>query len=31
MTKRKCDKLYVTWKGYSNLFSSWIDRKYIAI
>ena len=25
--KRKGDKLYVKWKGYNNLFSSWIDKK----
>ena len=25
--KRKDDKLYVKWKGYDNLFNSWIDRK----
>ena len=25
--KRKCDKLYVKWKGYNNSFSSWIDKK----
>ena len=23
--KRKSDKLYVKWKGYNNLFNSWID------
>ena len=28
--KRKGDKLYVKWKGYDNLFSSWIDKKDIA-
>ena len=27
--KRKGDKLYVTWKGYDNLFNSWIDKKDI--
>ena len=27
--KRKCDKLYVKWKGYDNLFNSWIDKKDI--
>ena len=27
--KRKGDKLYVNWKGYNNLFNSWIDRKDI--
>ena len=25
--KRKCDKLYVKWKGYDNHFNSWIDKK----
>ena len=25
--KRKGNKLYVKWKGYSNSFNSWIDRK----
>ena len=25
--KRKCDKLYVKWKGYNNHFNSWIDIK----
>ena len=29
--KRKDNKLYVTWKGYDNSFSSWIDKKYIVI
>ena len=24
--KRKSDKLYVKWKGYNNLFNSWIDK-----
>ena len=28
--KRKGDKLYVKWKGYDNLFSSWIDKKDLA-
>ena len=27
--KRKCDKLYGKWKGYDNLFNSWIDKKDI--
>ena len=25
--KRKCDKLYVKWKGYNNSFNSWINKK----
>ena len=25
--KKKCDKLYVKWKGYENSFNSWIDKK----
>ena len=25
--KRKGNKLYVKWKGYNNLFNSWIDKK----
>ena len=25
--KRKGDNLYVKWKGYDNLFNSWIDKK----
>ena len=25
--KRKGDKLHVKWKGYDNLFNSWIDKK----
>ena len=25
--KRKGNKLYVKWKGYDNLFNSWIDKK----
>ena len=25
--KRKGYKLYVKWKGYDNLFNSWIDKK----
>ena len=29
LIKRKGDKLYVTWKGYDNLFNSWIDKKDI--
>ena len=24
--KRKCDKMYVKWKGYDNSFNSWIDQ-----
>ena len=27
--KKKGDKLYVKWKGYNNLFNSWIDKKDI--
>ena len=27
--KRKGSKLYVKWKGYDNLFNSWIDKKDI--
>ena len=27
--KRKGDKVYVKWKGYSNSFNSWIDKKDI--
>ena len=25
--KRKSEKLYVKWKGYDNLFNSWVDIK----
>ena len=25
--KRKGDKLHVKWKGYDNLFNSWINKK----
>ena len=25
--KRKGNELYVKWKGYDNLFNSWIDKK----
>ena len=25
--KRKGDKLHVKWKGYNNLFNSWINKK----
>ena len=25
--KRKCDKLYVKWKGYNNSFNNWINEK----
>ena len=28
--KKKGDKLYVKWKGYNNLFNSWINKKDIA-
>ena len=27
LIKRKGKKLYVKWKGYDNLFNSWIDQK----
>ena len=27
--KRKGYRLYVKWKGYNNLFNSWIDKKYL--
>ena len=27
--KTKCDKLFVKWRGYSNNFNSWIDKKDI--
>ena len=27
--KRKCDKLYINWKGYNNHFNSWINKKYL--
>ena len=27
--RKKGDKLYVKWKGYNNLFNSWIDKKDI--
>ena len=27
--KRKCNKLYVKWKGYDNSFNSWINKKYL--
>ena len=27
---KKCDKLYVKWKGYDNSFNSCIDEKEIA-
>ena len=26
---KKGDKLYVKWKGYDNLFNSWINKKYL--
>ena len=29
--KIKCDRLYVKWKGYDNLFNIKIDKKYIVI
>ena len=25
--KKKCDKLYLKWKGYDNSFNSWLIRK----
>ena len=25
--KRKCDKLYVNWKGYNISFNGWINKK----
>ena len=25
--KKKCDKLYVKWKGYDNSFNSWANKK----
>ena len=25
--KTKGNKLYVTWKGYSNSFNAWLDKK----
>ena len=25
--KRKCDKLYVKWKGYNKPFNSWVNKK----
>ena len=27
--KRKCDDLYVKWKGYDNSLNSWINKKDI--
>ena len=27
--KRKGNKLYLKWKGYNNLFNSWIDKNNI--
>ena len=29
ITKTKNDKLFVKWRGYSNNFNSWIDKKDI--
>ena len=26
---KKCDKLYVKWKGYDRSFNGWIDKKDI--
>ena len=31
ITKRKADKFYVKWKGYDNLFNSWINKKDVCI
>ena len=28
--KRKGDKFYVKWKGYDDLFNSWIDKKDVS-
>ena len=27
LESKKGDKLYVKWKGYDNLFNSWINKK----
>ena len=27
--QKKGDKLYVKWKGYDNLFNSWIDKSVL--
>ena len=27
--QKKCQKLYLKWKGYDDLFISWINRKNI--
>ena len=29
--KKNGDKLYVKWKGYDNLFNSWIDKKDLIV
>ena len=29
--KKKDDKLYMKWKGYDNLFITWIDKKEIIV
>ena len=29
--KKKCDKLYVKWKGCDNSFDIWIDKKKFSI
>ena len=29
LIKRKCDILYVKWKGYDSHFNNWIDKKNI--
>ena len=31
VTKKKCDKLYVKWKGCDNSFDIWIDKKKFSI
>ena len=27
--KKKCSKSHVKWKGYNNLFNSWIHKKHM--
>ena len=29
LIKRKCDKLYVKWKGHDTSFNRWVDKKAI--